>query len=69
MILDALDRLAELIGPRRSVRSVTDEFGPTLGARYREALAHYSDLELIRRDRAELLAEIRAGQRSKADNR
>lgn len=60
-ILAGLDRIAALFGARTTTRSMAAEFGPTFATRYPE-LARYSDLDLIRRDRAELIAEIEAGR-------
>ena len=41
------------------VRSAAAEFGPPPAARYPE-LSTYSDLELVARTRADILAEVRA---------
>lgn len=49
-------------------RSCTAEFGPTPGARYARELAAYTDAELLRYDRDELLAAIRR-ERSQATQR
>jgi len=54
--------------PYYTVRSAAAEFGPTPAARYPELL-DYPDIELIRRDRAELIAEIRARREALARNR
>lgn len=45
--------------PYTTTRSMTEEFGPPPATRYPELL-DYTDEELMRRDRDELLAEIRA---------
>lgn len=54
-------RLYELLTgrPYITTRSMVDEFGPPPAVRYPELL-DYTDEELMRRDRDELLAEIRA---------
>lgn len=50
-------------------RSATAEFGLTPGARYQRELDRYSDADLIRRSRSEILAEIRATRRRKVGTR
>jgi hypothetical protein len=44
---------------RTTVRSAAEEFGSPPGAKYWQELRAYSDLELIRYDRDEVLAECR----------
>jgi hypothetical protein len=53
-----LDWLSRRVAPV-TVRSMSAEFGPPPAVRYPE-LALYSDAELYRRDRDDILAEIRA---------
>lgn len=52
-----LDWLSRRVAPV-TVRSMADEFGPPPAVRYPE-LALYSDAELVRRDRDDVLAEIK----------
>lgn len=58
MLILLLDRLSRRLWPV-TVRSATEEFGPPPAAKY-PLLALYSDSELYRRDRDELLAEVKA---------
>jgi hypothetical protein len=66
MILKLCDLILSACGVKTKTVSATAEFGETPGSRYRAELAHYSDHDLIYRNRDDLLAEIRAGRRQKA---
>lgn len=46
----------------KTTRSCAGEFGPPPGAVYAEALRHYTDAELMGRDREAILAEVREQQ-------
>ncbi|HEY9482969.1 MAG TPA: hypothetical protein VIR00_08405 [Micromonosporaceae bacterium] len=58
-ILGLVDRLAAMFGAGVTGRTASVDFGPTPATRY-PLLALYSDRDLIRRDRDELLAEVKA---------
>lgn len=64
-----LDLVDAMLGRVITGRSAAADFGPPPGARYQRELGRYSDRELVRRDRAELLAEVRASRRTKAGTR
>ena len=69
-ILALVDVVVGLVARQPSTKRLASaEFGTPLGSRFAAELAAYSDLELVSRDRDELLAEIRAGKRSKAGAR
>jgi len=68
-ILAIVDMLVGLVAKPNTVRTASEEFGVAPAARYARELDRYSDQELVRRDRAALLAEIRASRRSKVGTR
>jgi hypothetical protein len=60
MLADLIDRLLMLVGFRTITRSASAEFGPPPGARHTRQLAAYSDLDLVARERDDILRAIRA---------
>jgi len=59
MILGFLDLVAKAVGFKTKTVYMSAEYGLPPGAIYAEELAQFSDLELIQRDRASILAECR----------
>ena len=58
-ILALVDRIAAAFGHGVTGRTASVDFGPTPASRY-PLLALYSDAELYRRDRDDVLAEVKA---------
>ena len=58
-LLELIDRIAEALGHGVTGRTASVDFGPTPAARY-PLLALYSDSELYRRERDDVLAEVKA---------
>jgi hypothetical protein len=67
VILAAVDAIARVFGAKTTGRTASVDFGPSPARQYAYYLASYSDLELVTRDRDELLAEVR--QRIDAERR
>ena len=58
-LLDIIDRIAGAFGHGVTGRTASVDFGPTPATRY-SLLALYSDSELYRRERDDVLAEVKA---------